>query len=62
MDLFGSDWDARTNIHEFGGAPAIIHDGVLYFSNIGDGRVYRVEVGKDPTVITPGIPFSPADR
>jgi hypothetical protein len=57
-DLFGKYWNARTSIHEFGGAPAVIYDGVLYFSNIGDGRVYRVEVGKNPIAITPSTASS----
>ncbi|KAJ8508281.1 hypothetical protein ONZ45_g9438 [Pleurotus djamor] len=55
-DLFGSAWDARTLVHEYGGAAAIVFDSVLYFSNIADGRVYRCEEGGEPQPITPVNP------
>ena len=58
MDLIGKNWNARTRVHEYGGASAIIYDGVLYFSNVNDGRVYRVEIGRDPVPITSGKTFS----
>jgi len=48
----------RTSVQEYGGAPAIIYNGVAYFSHMVDGRVYRValqaEDGVEPEAITPG--------
>ncbi|PPQ78775.1 hypothetical protein CVT25_010648 [Psilocybe cyanescens] len=54
-DIVGPGWNVRTGVHEYGGAPAIVHDGVAYFSHFVDGRVYRVEVkeGSEPEPITP---------
>ncbi|KAJ7119572.1 alpha/beta-hydrolase [Mycena epipterygia] len=54
-DLVGPQWNVRTGVMEYGGAPAIVHAGVAYFSHFGDGRVYSVEVkqGSEPQPITP---------
>ncbi|KAL4256389.1 Xaa-Pro dipeptidyl-peptidase/Cocaine esterase [Pleurotus pulmonarius] len=55
-DLFDKSWDARTQVHEYGGAAAIVFDGVLYFSHFSDGRVYRCESGSVPEPVTPVNP------
>ncbi|KAJ7207990.1 Alpha/Beta hydrolase protein [Mycena pura] len=55
-DLTGGDWDVRNTVNGYGGAPSIIHDGVVYFSHVCDGRVYRVNVDGPsivPDAITP---------
>ena len=48
----------RTTVQEYGGASAVVHNGVGYFSHMADGRVYRVvfkaEAGEKPEAITPG--------
>ncbi|KAI0060422.1 alpha/beta-hydrolase [Artomyces pyxidatus] len=56
QDLLDHTWDARTGVHEYGGAAAIVYDGVLYFSHIGDGRVYKCAKGSEPVAITPVAP------
>lgn len=55
-DVFGPEWNARTAVHEYGGSASVIRDGVLFFSNYQDSRVYRMTVEGDatPTPITPG--------
>jgi hypothetical protein len=57
-DVVGSKWNVRTSVQEYGGAPAIVYNGVCYFSHMVDGRVYRVvlkeEDGAEPEAITPG--------
>lgn len=53
-DVFGKGWNARTGVHEYGGASALVYAGVAYFSNFGDGRVYKVAGGAEPTPVTPG--------
>ncbi|KAG7098820.1 hypothetical protein E1B28_000724 [Marasmius oreades] len=52
-DLFDRTWDARSQVHEYGGAAAIVFNSVLYFSNFDDKRVYMREAGKTPTPVTP---------
>ncbi|KAK0447789.1 alpha beta-hydrolase [Armillaria borealis] len=39
-DIYGAGWNARSRVHEYGGAPALAYDGRVYFSNIMDGRMY----------------------
>ncbi|PBK93866.1 alpha beta-hydrolase [Armillaria gallica] len=58
QDIYGAGWNARSRVHEYGGAPALAHDGQVYFSNIMDGRVYVVNVAKrsTPTAVTPENP------
>ncbi|KAG7447656.1 alpha beta-hydrolase [Guyanagaster necrorhizus] len=58
QDIYGASWNARSRIHEYGGAPALAYDGRVYFSNIMDGRVYEVDATKRsiPTAVTPENP------
>ena len=48
----------RTTVQEYGGASAMIYNGVGYFSHMADGRVYRLvleaKAGAEPEAITPG--------
>lgn len=44
----------RTGVQEYGGAPAIVHNGIIYFSHYTDGRIYRVKEGAEPEAVTPG--------
>lgn len=53
-DLFGRDWYARSFVQEYGGGAAVAYDGVVYFSNKADGRVYQMRDGGEPAPITPG--------
>jgi dipeptidyl aminopeptidase/acylaminoacyl peptidase len=40
-DVTPKPWNVRTRVHEYGGASWTVHDGVVYFSNFADGRLYR---------------------
>lgn len=54
-DVFDDKWNARTGVEEYGGASAIVYDGVVYFSNYDDSRVYAVkESGSAPVPVTLG--------
>ncbi|KAG5634963.1 hypothetical protein H0H81_000199 [Sphagnurus paluster] len=49
----GKDWYVRTMVHEYGGAAAIVYNGIAYFSRLSDGRVYRLKIGGEPEAVTP---------
>ncbi len=55
-DVFGSEWNATTKVHEYGGGAMIVQNGTIYFSHSPDGRVYAFKVGveSEPTAVTPG--------
>jgi hypothetical protein len=43
----------RTRVHEYGGGSFAVSDGVIYFSNNIDQRLYRQDAGRPPSPITP---------
>ncbi|KAI6018169.1 Alpha/Beta hydrolase protein [Pisolithus microcarpus] len=57
-DVIPSDFNARDAVNEYGGAPAVVYGGTVYFSNITDGRVYSVEdkLGSQPSPVSPEDP------
>ncbi|GAB4298989.1 MAG: S9 family peptidase [Oscillatoriaceae cyanobacterium] len=46
-------FNVRTRVHEYGGGAFAVAAGVVYFSNLEDGRIYRQEVGGVPEPLTP---------
>ncbi|WP_433566857.1 prolyl oligopeptidase family serine peptidase [Nocardia sp. CA-151230] len=57
-DLLPEGMDARTAVHEYGGAAWWVHDGVLWFANWADQRLYRLAPGGGPVPLTP-VPAEP---
>ncbi|MFI6044125.1 prolyl oligopeptidase family serine peptidase [Nocardia sp. NPDC051321] len=57
-DLLPDGMDARTAVHEYGGAAWWVRDGVLWFTNWADQRLYRLEPGAAPVPLTP-VPAAP---
>ncbi|KAJ7666904.1 alpha/beta-hydrolase [Mycena polygramma] len=56
-DVTGGDWDVKSQVNGYGGAPAIVHNGLVYFSHARDERVYRVaESSNVADAITPENP------
>ena len=53
-DLTPAPFNVRTRVHEYGGGSVCVVDGVAYFSNDKDQRLYRQAPGGEP------IPFTPA--
>ena len=48
-----SAFSIRTRAHEYGGGAFAVSDGVIYFCNNRDQRLYRQEAGRPPSPITP---------
>ena len=48
-------------MHEYGGGAFIVSDGVVYFSNFEDQRLYRQRPGDEPEPITPETAVRYAD-
>ncbi|PWI56944.1 peptidase [Sulfoacidibacillus thermotolerans] len=60
IDLTPQPFNVRTRVHEYGGGAYTVKNGVVYFSNFSDGRVYRLtEQGIEP--ITPDGAYRYAD-
>ncbi|SEK97769.1 Dipeptidyl aminopeptidase/acylaminoacyl peptidase [Blastococcus sp. DSM 46786] len=58
-DALPAPWNARTRVHEYGGAAWTVSDGVLWFTDFSDQRLYRLQPGDgSPVAVTaePGIP------
>jgi len=51
-DVISKDYNARTRVHEYGGRPFAVQDGIIYFVNFSDQRLYKQEKGLSPTPIT----------
>jgi dipeptidyl aminopeptidase/acylaminoacyl peptidase len=60
-DVTPPPFNARTQVHEYGGGAYTVDDGVIYFSNWDDQRLYRQIPGADPQPITPEAPLRYAD-
>ncbi len=54
-DMLPAPFSARTRVHEYGGAAFCVAQGVIYFSNDGDQRLYRLAPGQTPQALTPDI-------
>jgi dipeptidyl aminopeptidase/acylaminoacyl peptidase len=53
-DIIPADFNARTRVHEYGGASWLITDGTCIFSNFADQRLYRQRPGvAEPEPLTP---------
>src|SRR5690242_12983033 len=52
-DVTPAPFSARTRVHEYGGGAATVQDGVAFFSNFADQRLYRQAGGEAPTPLTP---------
>jgi dipeptidyl aminopeptidase/acylaminoacyl peptidase len=52
-DMLPQPFNARTRVHEYGGGDFTVSNGVIYFSNFADQRLYRLLPGSEPVPITP---------
>ena len=61
-DVTPPPYNARTMAHEYGGgAYAVGANGIVYFSNLDDGRIYRQEPGAQPAPLTAAGPYRYGD-
>ncbi|KAJ7188723.1 alpha/beta-hydrolase [Mycena filopes] len=54
-DVIHTLYNCRSVVHGYGGAPAAIANGVGFFTNIPDLRIYKIE-GSEITAVTPDSP------
>ncbi|MGE0264565.1 MAG: prolyl oligopeptidase family serine peptidase [Candidatus Obscuribacterales bacterium] len=60
-DLLPAPFDARSLVHEYGGAAMVVHRSKIYFVNYKDQRLYLLERGAEPRAVTPDGPWRYAD-
>ena len=53
--------NVRTRVHEYGGGAFVVVDGMVFFSNYADQRLYRQDPGTEPRPITPEVDLRYAD-
>ncbi len=61
-DVLPAGSNARTAVHEYGGGAWWARDGVVWFANWADQRLYRLAPGADPLPLTPEPARPRADR
>lgn len=52
FDITPAEFNARTKAHEYGGGDYIVHEGIVFFSNFLDQRLYVQAPGEMPSPIT----------
>ncbi|MCS5712629.1 prolyl oligopeptidase family serine peptidase [Candidatus Berkiella aquae] len=59
QDILPKEFNARTRVHEYGGAAFTVDKGIIYFIHFADQRLYRMAPGTKPQPITQtGIRFA----
>jgi len=61
-DVTPEGYDVRTRVHEYGGAPFLVHGGTVWFANDEDQRLYRQRGGEAPEPVTPEPDVERGDR
>ncbi|HRQ33938.1 MAG TPA: hypothetical protein PLM89_12630, partial [Anaerolineales bacterium] len=60
-ECLSSAFNVRTRAHEYGGGAYAVFNGVIYFVNFKDQRVYRQKAGGVPEALTPNEGYHYAD-
>ena len=59
--LTPNPFNVRTRVHEYGGGAYCVSEGIVYFSNFSDQRLYRQRRGGTPEPLTADVPAFYAD-
>lgn len=60
-DVIKAPHSARSRVHEYGGAAFTVHEGIVFFTNFSDQRVYRQGPDPIPVPLTPAVDKCYAD-
>lgn len=60
-DVIPRAFNARSRVHEYGGGAFAVKNGIVFFTNFKDQRLYRQEAGAAPRAITPASDIRHAD-
>ena len=60
-DVLPASFNARTRVHEYGGASYMVRHGEIVFSHYADQRLYRIRDGEAPVALTPEAALRYAD-
>ena len=60
-DIIPAPFNVRTMVHEYGGGDYVVGNGIIYFANFSDQRMYRLVPGSEPQPITPEAKYRYAD-
>jgi dipeptidyl aminopeptidase/acylaminoacyl peptidase len=52
VDVTPPPFNARTRVHEYGGGEYLVNNGIVYFSNFSDQRLYKQEGQSAPVALT----------
>lgn len=58
-DILPTEFNARTRVHEYGGAAFAVYNSIIYFTNYQDQRLYRLAPNEKPMPLTKaGVRFA----
>ncbi|MFP4444387.1 MAG: S9 family peptidase, partial [Spirochaetia bacterium] len=57
-EVIPEPYNARTRVHEYGGGAFTVHEGIIYFVNFADQRIYRAEQGRISPLTPSGTRFA----
>ncbi|HMF58542.1 MAG TPA: hypothetical protein VK619_19510, partial [Pyrinomonadaceae bacterium] len=60
-DMTPPEFSARTRVHEYGGGDYMVAEGIIYFSNFADQRLYKHAADAAPQPLTPAVDMRYAD-
>ncbi|MES2758829.1 MAG: prolyl oligopeptidase family serine peptidase [Pseudomonadota bacterium] len=61
VEITPAPFNVRSRVHEYGGGAFLVADGVVYFSNFADNRLYVAADGSGPVALTAEGPHRYAD-
>ncbi|MCX7754012.1 MAG: S9 family peptidase [Anaerolineales bacterium] len=61
VECLPPEFNVRTRVHEYGGGAYAVFDGVIFFVNFKDQRLYRLTPGGAPEALTPAEGYRYAD-